>query len=337
MLDWLTEVGMILVTGGAGYIGSHTVKLLLESGCDVVTYDSMELGHPEAIVGGAIIRGDLLDRPKLDSAFNDFPIDAVIHFAAYASVGDSVANPDKYFHNNTCGGLNLLNAMRAAGVDKIIFSSSAATYGEPHHVPIEEEHPQSPTNPYGETKLMFEKILKWYDVAYGMKSISLRYFNAAGADPDGRIGEDHDPEEHLIPIVLKTALGQRDKVRVFGTDWDTPDGTCIRDYIHVTDLSDAHILALRALESDVQTTAYNLGNGDGHSVMKVIRTAEEVVGRKIPWDPAPRRPGDPARLVASSEKLKRELGWRPRFPELSVIIETAWRWHSSHPNGYAKQ
>ena len=325
---------MILVTGGAGYIGSHAVKLLMENGCQVVTYDSMELGHPQAVVSGTIIQGDLLDRDRLDSTFGEFPIDAVMHFAAYASVPDSVANPDKYFGNNICGGLNLANAMRRHGVDKIIFSSSAATYGEPLHIPIEESHPQNPTNPYGESKLMFERILKWYGIAYGMKSISLRYFNAAGADPEGQIGEDHDPEQHLIPIVLQTALGQRESVKVFGTDWDTPDRTCIRDYIHVTDLADAHILAFRALENGAQTAAYNLGNGDGHSVKQVIEAAEQVVGRKIPWEPAPRRPGDPARLVASSEKLKKELGWKPRYPELHTIIEHAWRWHSEHPNGY---
>ncbi|MCL6518207.1 MAG: UDP-glucose 4-epimerase GalE [Armatimonadetes bacterium] len=327
---------MILVTGGAGYIGSHTVKLLTERGYQTITFDNMELGHPEAVVAGIIVKGDLADREKLDKTFREFPVDAVMHFAAYASVGDSVANPDKYFRNNIGNGLNLLDAMRKHGVKKFIFSSSAATYGEPKHIPIEEDHPQNPTNPYGESKLMFEKILKWYDVAYGIKSISLRYFNAAGADPDGKIGEDHNPEEHLIPIVLEVALGKRDKVRVFGTDWDTPDRTCIRDYIHVTDLADAHILALRALEEGAQTTAYNLGNGNGHSVMQVIRTAEEVTGRKITWEPAPRRPGDPARLVASSDRIKKELGWKPKYPELSAIIETAWRWHSSHPNGYKK-
>ncbi|MCX6375199.1 MAG: UDP-glucose 4-epimerase GalE [Armatimonadetes bacterium] len=300
---------MILVTGGAGYIGSHTVKLLLEAGYEVVTFDSMEFGHPEAVVGGEIVSGNLLDRAKLDETFDRFPIEAVVHFAAYASVPDSVANPDKYFRNNIGGGLNLLDAMRAHGVRRIIFSSSAATYGEPLEVPIPETHPQNPTNPYGESKLMFEKILKWYDLAYGIKSVSLRYFNASGADPEGRIGEDHDPEGHLIPIVLQTALGQRESVKVFGTDWDTPDGTCVRDYIHVNDLSDAHLLALKALQDGAETTAYNLGNGDGHSVMQVIETAESVVGRKIPWTSAPRRPGDPARLVASSDKLKRELGW----------------------------
>lgn len=327
---------MILVTGGAGYIGSHTTKLLLEKGYQVVTYDSMELGHPEAVLGGILVEGNLLDRERLDRTFREYPIDAVIHFAAYASVGDSVAQPDRYFHNNIGGGLSLLDAMRAHSVDKIIFSSSAATYGEPSHIPIEETHPQNPTNPYGETKLIFERILKRYDAAYKMRSISLRYFNAAGADPEGRIGEDHDPEQHLIPIVLQTALGQRGSVKVFGTDWDTPDGTCIRDYIHVTDLADAHVLAYRALANGAHTTAYNLGNGDGHSVKQVIETAEQVVGRGIRWEPAPRRPGDPARLVASSEKLKKELGWKPKYPELETVIKTAWTWHSAHPKGYGK-
>jgi UDP-glucose 4-epimerase len=270
----------------------------------------------------------------VNSAFDEHQIDAVVHFAAYASVGDSVANPSKYFDNNLRGGLNLVEAMRSHGVEKIIFSSSAATYGEPMHVPIEETHPQLPTNPYGETKLMFERILKWYDVAYGIKSISLRYFNACGADPDGEIGEDHTPEEHLIPIVLQTALGQRASIKVFGTDWPTPDGTCLRDYIHVMDLADAHLRALRALESGANSTAYNLGNGEGHSVKQVIDAAGEVIGHPIPWEAAPRRAGDPARLVASSQKLKAELGWQPKYPELRTIIQHAWQWHSQHPKGY---
>lgn len=325
---------MILVTGGAGYIGSHTVKMLLEHGYETVTFDSMELGHPEAVLGGEIFRGDLMDPQSVYRAFEDYPIDAVVHFAAYAAVGDSVANPEKYFRNNMVGGLNLLQAMLSHGVEHIIFSSSAATYGEPNHVPIEEAHPQSPTNPYGETKLMFEKVLRWYDVAYGMKSVSLRYFNASGADPDGKIGEDHEPEQHLIPLILQVPLGKRDSIRVFGTDWDTPDGTCIRDYIHVNDLAEAHILALRALERGAETTAYNLGNGDGYSVKQVIETAEKVVGRRIAWEPACRRPGDPARLVAGSDKLRGELNWQPKYPQLDRIIETAWNWHVSHPNGY---
>lgn len=331
---------MILVTGGAGYIGSHTVKLLLEHGYEVLVYDSLEQGHPQAVTGGEFIQGDLLDqslwtnRPTIYNIFRKYPISAVMHFAASASVPDSMRNPKKYFRNNIGGGLNLLNAMKWRVVDKIIFSSSAAVYGEPQHTPIEEDHPQSPTNPYGETKLMFEKILKWYDVAYGIKSISLRYFNAAGADPGGQIGEDHHPEEHLIPIVLQTALGQRENVKVFGTDWSTPDGTCLRDFVHVSDLAEAHLLALRSLEKGAPSNAYNLGNGDGYSVLDVIRTAEDVVGRLIPRFLDARRPGDPARLVASSEKIKRELGWNPKYPDLHTIIGHAWRWHSTHPRGF---
>ena len=327
---------MILVTGGAGYIGSHTVKQLLASGYDTVVFDSMELGHPEAVVGGQVFQGDLRDRDRVYEAFDKYPIDAVVHFAAYASVPDSVANPDKYFANNIGGGLNLVDAMRDHGVKNIIFSSSAATYGEPLESPIPEDHRQVPTNPYGESKLMFEKILKWYDVAYGIKSVSLRYFNASGADPDGRIGEDHTPEGHLIPLVLQVPLGQRASVKVFGTDWDTPDGTCVRDYIHVVDLAEAHLLSLKALENGAETTAYNMGNGDGQSVKQVIEAAEDVVGTKINWEPAERRPGDPARLVASSEKLQRELGWKPLYPELHTIIQHAWAWHSAHPKGYGK-
>lgn len=327
---------MILVTGGAGYIGSHTVKLLLENGYEIVVFDSMELGHPEAVVGGHVFQGDLRDVGKVNEAFDKYPIDAVVHFAAYASVPDSVANPDKYFMNNIGGGLNLVNAMRDHDVKRIIFSSSAATYGEPLQTPIPEDHPQNPTNPYGESKLMFEKILKWYDVAYGIKSVSLRYFNASGADPDGRIGEDHTPEGHLIPLVLQVPLGQRASVKVFGSDWDTPDGTCVRDYIHVADLAEAHRLSLKALENGASTTAYNLGNGDGQSVKQVIEAAEDVVGRKINWEPADRRPGDPAKLVASSDKLQRELGWKPLYPELHTIIEHAWAWHYAHPKGYQK-
>lgn len=327
---------MILVTGGAGYIGSHTVKQLLASGYETVVFDSMELGHPEAVVGGEVFQGDLRDRDRIYEAFDKYPIEAVVHFAAYASVPDSVANPDKYFGNNIGGGLNLVNAMRDHGVKHIIFSSSAATYGEPLQTPIPENHQQVPTNPYGESKLMFEKILQWYDVAYGIKSVSLRYFNASGADPEGRIGEDHTPEGHLIPLVLQVPLGQRESVKVFGLDWDTPDGTCVRDYIHVVDLAEAHLLSLKALQNGTETTAYNLGNGDGQSVKQVIEAAEEVVGKKINWVPAERRPGDPARLVASSEKLQRELGWKPLYPELHTIIEHAWKWHSAHPRGYAK-
>ena len=320
---------MILVTGGAGYIGSHVVKMLKDIGYGVVVYDSLENGHLEAVRGVDLVEGDLRDRALLEATFNINQIEAVMHFAAYASVGDSVINPSKYFDNNIVGGLNLVEAMREHDVGKIIFSSSAAVYGEPQHVPIEESHPKNPTNPYGESKLMFENILKWYDTAYGTRSISLRYFNASGSDPDGTIGENHSPEEHLIPIVLQAALGQRESVSVFGTDWDTPDGTCIRDYIHVVDLADAHVRALHALENGAETTVYNLGNGDGHSVKQVIEIAGEVVGQPIRWVAAGRRPGDPARLVAGSERIKSELGWQPKYADLRTIIAHAWRWHAA--------
>lgn len=324
----------VLVTGGAGYIGSHTVKLLLEFGYDTIIYDNLENGHQKAVLGGTLIQGDLRDKELLNETFDAHKIDAVIHFAAYASVGDSVANPNKYFLNNVNGGLNLMESIRTHDIKSIIFSSSASTYGEPQNVPIIEDDPQNPTNPYGETKLIFEKILKWYDVAYGIKSISLRYFNASGADPEGRIGEDHKPEEHLIPIVLQTALGQRRDVKVFGADWETADGTCIRDFIHVDDIANAHVKALQALEKGSETTAYNMGNGDGQSVKQVIQAASDVTGCSIPWEAVNRRPGDPARLVASSDRLKSELGWQPMYPELHTIIEHAWRWHSEHPAGY---
>lgn len=327
---------MILVTGGAGYIGSHTVKQLVENGYEVAVFDSMELGHLESVQDVEIIQGDLRNPADINGAFLNREIEAVVHFAGYSAVGDSMVQPDEYFRNNVAGGLNLLDAMKMNSTNQIIFSSSAATYGEPQYMPIDEDHPQSPTNAYGESKLMFEKILKWYDTAFGIKSISLRYFNACGADPSGKMGEDHRKEQHLIPLVLQTALGQRENIKIFGMDWDTPDRTCIRDYIHVADLSNAHILALQALEQGAITTAYNLGNGGGHSVRQVIETAEAVVGHLIPKVEAPRRPGDPARLVASSDKLHEELGWTPKYPELHTIIEHAWKWHSSHPNGYGE-
>lgn len=327
---------MILVTGGAGYIGSHTVRQLSESGYEALVFDSMELGHPESVGGAEIVKGDLRNPGDIRAAFEGRKIDAVVHFAGYSAVGDSMISPDAYFHNNITGGLNLLDAMKSNGVDKIIFSSSAATYGEPLRTPIDETHPQLPTSAYGETKLAFERVLKWYGAAFGIRSISLRYFNACGAHPKGDMGEDHRNEQHLIPLVLQTALGKRRNIKIFGTDWDTPDGACIRDYVHVVDLSNAHLLALKALEDGAETTAYNLGNGAGHSVRQVIETAEAVVGREIPKVEASRRPGDPARLVASSERLRRELGWIPKYPELETIIEHAWKWHSSHPNGYGR-
>jgi UDP-glucose 4-epimerase len=325
---------MILVIGGAGYIGSHMVKFLLESGEDPIVLDNLELGHRKAVLCDELIEGDIRDRALLHRLFEDRDIECVMHFAAYAAVGDSVENPAKYYDNNVNGCFQLLEAMRAGGVDKIIFSSSAATYGEPMGIPIAEDHPQQPTNPYGETKLVMERMLKWYHRAYGVRSVSLRYFNAAGADPTGLLGEDHDPEQHIIPVVLQTALGKREAVKVFGTDWDTPDGTCIRDYIHVTDLADAHLRALNALRGGADVKAYNLGNGEGFSVKQVVETCEKVVGRPIPSVSAPRRPGDPARLVASSARARAELGWSPKYADVETIVQHAWSWMQKHPDGY---
>jgi UDP-glucose 4-epimerase len=325
---------MILVIGGAGYIGSHMVKWLLQHGENVLVMDTFEKGHRESVVGGTIVEGDLRRREDLEKVFGGHQIECVMHFAAYASVGDSVKNPAKYYENNVAGCFTLLEAMRAHKIDQIVFSSSAAVYGEPTAIPITEDHSKSPTNPYGETKWVMENMLRWYGGAYGLRSISLRYFNAAGADPEGQIGEDHEPEEHLIPVALLAALGQRGPLKIFGTDWPTPDGTCIRDYIHVFDLAEAHRLAINALRAGAKTTAYNLGNGHGFSVRDVIRVVEQATGRPVPAEPAPRRDGDPARLVASSERIRTELGFRPQYPQLEVIVEHAWRWRKAHPNGY---
>ena len=324
----------VLVTGGLGYVGSHAVKLLVDRGIEVVSLDDLSFGHKKAACGSEVLIGDIGDAELLRSIFKKYGIDSVMHFAAFADVGESVKNPQKYYINNVSKSLVLLQQMMEAGVKKLIFSSTAAVFGEPQAVPIPEEHPKNPTNPYGRSKLMLEEILSEYDHAYGLKWIALRYFNASGADPSGIIGEDHKPEHHLIPIVLDVALGKRESVSIFGTDWPTPDGTCIRDYVHVTDLAQAHLLALEALESGAQSNVYNMGNGNGYSVLEVISTAEIVTGQKIKAIPAPRREGDPARLVAGSDKIKRELGWKPEFPELKTIIETAWRWHSSHPDGF---
>ena len=323
----------VFVTGGAGYIGSHAVRLMLASGHDVTVYDNLSKGHTAAVPRGLLVEGDLADLPALTAALGAKPFDAVMHFAAHCCVGESVEDPEKYYANNVANSLNLLRAMRAAEVRGIVFSSSAATYGNRVESPITEAHPQNPINPYGRTKLQFEEILADYARAYDVGYVALRYFNAAGAAPDAAIGEDHDPETHLVPLVLQAALGRRKKVLIFGTDYDTPDGTCVRDYIHVDDLAQAHILALEALTPG-QGTTYNLGNGEGYSVRQVIDAAEKVVGKAIPHEDAPRRPGDPAVLVASSEKITRELRWKPRFPSLESIIETAWAWHRSHPNGY---
>jgi UDP-glucose 4-epimerase len=327
---------MILVIGGAGYIGSHMVKCLLQHGEDVLIMDTLEKGHRDAIVGGKFVEGDLRRPDDLKHVFGKHDVESVMHFAAYASVGDSVKNPSTYYENNVVGCYALLEAMRAHKIDKLIFSSSAAVYGEPIAVPIPEDHPKNPTNPYGETKWVMERMLQWYGGAYGIRSISLRYFNAAGADPDGQIGEDHEPEEHLIPVALLALLGKRDKLKIFGTDWPTPDGTCIRDYIHVNDLAEAHFLAVQALRKGAPTNAYNLGNGHGYSVKEVMQSVEKVTGKKVPYEAASRRAGDPARLVASSERIKKELGWKPNYPELETIITHAWNWRKTREDGYRK-
>lgn len=317
----------ILVTGGAGYIGSHIGKKLAEAGYNVIVLDNLSKGHREAVLKGKLIVGDLADMDLLDRIMKEEEIEGVIHLAADSLVGESMEKPGKYYRNNVANGLNLLEAMVNNGVKYIVFSSTAAVYGEPEEIPITEEHPTNPENTYGESKLFFEKMLKRYDEIHGLKYVSLRYFNAAGADLSGQIGEAHDPETHLIPIVLQKALGIRDKLYIFGDDYPTKDGTCIRDYIHVEDLADAHILAVEALAEGMESRVYNLGNGEGYSVKEVIEVAEEVVGKEIDAEIAERRPGDPAVLVASSDKIKRELGWKPLYPDLRTIIESAWRWH----------
>jgi UDP-arabinose 4-epimerase len=322
----------ILVTGGAGYIGSHACKALAAAGYVPVSFDNLVYGHEWAVHWGPLVRGDILDRAALDAAILEWQPVAVMHFAAFAYVGESVLNPGKYYRNNVAGSLTLLEAMRDHGIDKFIFSSTCATYGVPDVVPIPETLPQRPINPYGATKLMIEQMLRDFDVAHGLRSISLRYFNAAGADPEGETGELHDPETHLIPLVLDAAAGTRPEIVVYGDDYDTPDGTCIRDYIHVTDLANAHVLALGALESGGPTTAYNLGNGRGFSVKEVIETARAVTGREIPVRFGERRPGDPPRLVGDATRIQRELGWHPRHADLADMIGTAWRWHQKASN-----
>ncbi len=318
----------ILVTGGAGYIGSHTAKLLAASGHTPVVFDDMSQGHDWAVKWGPLERGTLSDPDRLGDVFARQGLDAVIHFAASALVGESMSDPAKYFRNNTVGTLNLLEAMRSAGVDRFVFSSTCATYGNPIRVPIDESHPQSPVNPYGESKLMVERILRWYGECYGLRWTALRYFNAAGADPEGAIGEDHDPESHLIPLVIGAALGTRAAVKIFGTDYDTPDGTAIRDYVHVMDLADAHLRALERLDAGSPSLAVNLGTGRGHSVREVVDTVARLGGRQVPAVESPRRAGDPASLVADPSRARSELGWQCQFPELDVIIQHAWRWHS---------
>ena len=318
----------VLVTGGAGYIGSHTCKALAHAGYVPITYDSLEHGHPWAVKWGPLVRGDLGDRNLLARTMRDYEIEAVIHFAGYCYVGESMSKPAKYFHNNSVNTLGLLESMREAGVASIVFSSTCATYGMPAQVPMREQDPQAPINPYGESKLVVEKMLRWWGVAHGLKWIALRYFNAAGADPDGEIGEDHDPETHLIPLAIQAALGERGSLDIYGTDYPTPDGSAIRDYIHVSDLADAHVRALRHLGADGASAALNLGTGSGHSVREVVRMIEAVSGRPVPVRETDRRAGDPAELVADANRIAELFGWQPRHSSLRQIIETAWRWHS---------
>jgi len=319
----------ILVVGGAGYIGSICAEVLLDRGHEVAILDNLSEGHRHALDPRAeFIEGDLADRKMTTATLARLRPDAVMHFAANALVGESMENPSKYFRNNIAAGLNLLDAMVAAEVERLVFSSTCATFGPPERLPIDEETPQHPINPYGESKLAFEKILKWYDTIHGLRFVSLRYFNAAGASE--KFGEDHRCETHLIPNVLKVALGQKPQVELFGTDYETPDGTCIRDYIHIIDLADAHILALETPAS----AFYNLGTGGGSSVREVIETCRRITGHPIPAVGKPRRPGDPPRLIASSEKIKRQLGWRPKFQTLDAIVESAWKWHQKFPRGY---
>lgn len=325
----------ILVLGGAGYIGSHTVYALIEKGVDVVVIDNLETGHIEAVHEKArFYKGDIRDRAFVDSVLDKEKIDAVIHFAANSLVGESMVNPLKYYDNNVNGTKVLLQSMVAHGLDKIVFSSTAATYGELEKVPILETDRTEPTNTYGETKLAMEKMFKWTDRAHGLKYVSLRYFNACGAHVSGKIGEAHSPETHLIPLILQVPLGQREYISIFGDDYDTSDGTCIRDYIHVTDLAQAHILAVDYLMKGNESNIFNLGNGVGFTVKEVIDTARKVTGHEIPAKIAERRAGDPARLIASSDKARQVLLWKPEHADLEEIISTAWNWHKNHPNGY---
>jgi UDP-glucose 4-epimerase len=323
----------ILVTGGAGYIASHVVKELLHQNHKPIVFDNLQTGHRKATRNALFIEGDLSDRKKLAETFQANSIDAVMHFAADCLVGESVQDPLKYFNNNVKNSLEFIELIGQYEIRKFVFSSSAAVYGEPEEIPISEGHTCAPTNPYGETKWIFEKVLRAFHEAGKLNYIALRYFNAAGADPEGELGEDHSRETHLVPLVIKGALDGT-SVPVFGTDYDTPDGTCIRDYIHVTDLAHAHILALQKLDQGKFYGTYNLGNGNGYSVRQVIETVKRVTGRKVAAIDSPRRPGDPARLVASSQRIKEELGWIPRYPDLETIVKTAYDWHRKHPKGY---
>lgn len=316
-----------MVAGGAGYIGSHMVLYLLDKGYNPIVYDNLSEGHREAVLGGTFIEGDLSDKNKLNEVFKSYDISAVMHFAASCYVGESVTSPSKYYKNNVVTTLNLLDTMIENNIDKFIFSSTCATYGIPQYLPLTETHPQSPVNPYGNTKLAVELILKDYAKAYDLKSVAFRYFNAAGADPQGRIGEAHDPETHLIPNVIKSALGIGDPLKIFGDDYDTPDGTCVRDYIHVLDLAQAHLLGLEKLFEGHKSDFFNLGNGEGYSNKQVIETVEKISGRKVDYSFAPRREGDPPTLIGSSKKAFEQLNWKPEYASLDKIVETAWNWH----------
>jgi len=327
----------VLVCGGAGYVGSHTVAELVARGYETIVIDNLEKGHRDAVWPGArFCQGDLRDEEFLNGVFQKHKINSVVHFAAYSLVPESVENPLKYYENNVGGMLSLLKAMMKANVYHIVFSSTAAVYGEPHNIPVMETDPNLPISPYGETKLAAEKILKWFDGAYGIKYAALRYFNVAGAHPSGKIGEDHRPESHLIPNVLQAALGKIPKVKIYGSDYPTPDGSCIRDYIHATDLADAHILALKKLPDTHISMTFNLGNGKGFSNKEIVETARRITGKTIPAETEPRRAGDPPVLIASSDRIVKELGWQPRYNTLDQIIGTAWDWHSRRPDGYER-
>jgi UDP-glucose-4-epimerase GalE len=331
----LAAKGSVLVTGGAGYIGSHAVKALSRAGYNVVVYDSLVAGHRRAVKYGELVVGDITDVDAVRVALQRHTVVAVMHFAAFLDVGESVREPIRYYRNNVGGALSVLEAMAAESVRHFVFSSTCATYGEPLETPIPETHPQRPINSYGETKLAVERALPHFERAYGIHSVALRYFNAAGADPDGEIGEDHSPEIHLIPRAIEAATGGPG-LQVFGDDYPTPDGTCLRDYIHVTDLAEAHVRALERIVATGTSEAYNLGTGLPHSVRDVIQTVERVAGRPVPWTLAPRRPGDPAALYASADKAQANLRWTPRFSDLETIVRTAWTWHSTHPRGYGE-
>ncbi|MEI8143301.1 MAG: UDP-glucose 4-epimerase GalE [Candidatus Berkelbacteria bacterium] len=324
----------ILVTGGAGYIGSHTVKELLKKGHEVIIFDSLENGFRDAVVGGKLIEGDLRNKKDIEDVFDKHKIEAVIHFAAYASVPDSVADPAKYFENNLCGGLNLLNAMLKANVKKLVFSSTAAVYGEPKAIPIKEDDPKDPTSPYGLSKLQFEQILEWYDRAYDFRYVAVRYFCAAGADPEGQIGENHMPETHVIPMAIYTALGKREVFKIYGDDYNTPDGSGVRDFIHVVDLANIHIRALQYLREDGKSDAFNCGIKKGYSVRQIVNKVEEISGKKVNTTIEPRRAGDPATLVADPSKIIAKFDFEQKFSDLDTIIKTSWNWFAKNPDGY---